>query len=333
MEALLRTTKQKFVALVVLAITTVVGLSWMILYTYSSTELSRPASSNEIHSAGENNQAYTDYLEAEKEYEAHFITLATGIKEQEANRIQGALLATTLIAVALGVAIALYTSKKLIKPVEEAYESQERFIQDAAHELRNPLAAMTASLQQAPPALKKTEMYKTFHRQTKRLIHINEDLLFLEKKSSNNVYILKLDELLEDVVEELQPLAKPKKTKIDLQSDSITKKMSQVEYVRMVKNVIDNAIKYSKNDSSVTITQKLVKNNIEIIVKDSGIGIPKKDINIVGERFFRATNTGKIDGTGLGLAIVQKILNVYGGTFKIKSEPNKGTTVILTLPA
>ncbi len=70
-----------------------------------------------------------------------------------------------------------------------------------------------------------------------------------------------------------------------------------------------------------------------IVVKDHGIGIPTKDQILVGDRFYRATNTGEIDGTGLGLAIVQKILNSYGGSINISSKVNKGTTVSLSLPA
>lgn len=334
MYSVLKETKRKFIALVLLSITFVVAVSWGILFVYSNTELSSPAHRSEVHNAGVDNEAYALYLEEQKEYEAHFITLASDIKQQEAERIQRALLVTTIIASVLGIAIAVYTSKKLIKPVEDAYESQERFMQDAAHELRNPLAAMTASLQQASPAIRKTELYITFRRQTKKLIGINEDLLFLERQKSDEITRTNLDELLQDVVEELQPVAKTKNIELVIKSETdIHKTMSQADYVRLVKNIIDNAVKYSRAKSKVIISQTQQKSNITIVVKDSGIGIPSKELENIGERFYRANNTGNVDGTGLGIAIVMKILNLYGGDIQIHSILNKGTTVTVTLPS
>lgn len=334
MERLLKNTKRKFIAIILLSITTVVAFSWIILFLYSTQELSSPAGISEVHNAAKNNEAYAQYLEEQKDFEAHFLTLASDIKQQESDRIQTALLVTTLVAVGLAFAIALYTSQKLIKPVQEAYESQERFIQDAAHELRNPLAAMTVSLQQAPQNLKKTPLYTTFLRQTKRLIGINEDLLFLDRRSSDKIVRCNLDELLQDVVEEIQPLAKSKQIQISLNSDEdIIKTISPTDYVKLVKNLLDNAVKYSLKNSQVHVTQSKHKGVIELVFKDSGIGIPKKDLPSIGERFFRAENTGKIEGTGLGMAIVHKILNSYGGSMHIDSELNKGTTVTVKLPA
>jgi signal transduction histidine kinase len=221
-----------------------------------------------------------------------------------------------------------------MKPVKDAYDSQERFIQDAAHELRNPLAAMTIALQNAGPAKQKDPLVKTFTRQTKRLITINEDLLFLERRNKQNPEKLELNGLLEEITEELQPLAVKRKVSVNLSTNGdIHKTIASGDYVRLVKNIIDNAIKYSNPGGKVKITQEKVKNDIKIIVADNGIGIPEKDSKSIGGRFFRASNTGNIDGTGLGLAIVQKILNVYGGKISINSKVSKGTTVVLTLPA
>jgi two-component system sensor histidine kinase VicK len=108
--------------------------------------------------------------------------------------------------------------------------------------------------------------------------------------------------------------------------------MSANDYVRLMKNLLSNAIKYSNEDSSVIIKQYTEKNNIIVTVKDNGIGIPKKDLDKIGQRFFRASNTGEISGTGLGLAIVVKILNTYGGSINIDSKSNKGTEVTVNLP-
>lgn len=334
MEKVLKRTRYRFAATILVAVIAVVMLSWGTLQFYSSSELAKPAHISEVHKSAENNQAFAEYLEDQKAYEAHFLTLASEIKQQEAQRITGALALTSALAITLGTVIAFLIARKLIQPVKEAYESQERFMQDAAHELRNPLAAMTASLQQTTPEQRKNPLIKTFMRQTKRLVHINEDLLFLERQNDKNIVKINVSELLEDIIEELQPLAHKRGISLRLTSDAnIQKTMSASDYVRMVKNIIDNALKYSPDKSKVTITQKIIKNELIITVSDNGIGIPTKELPTIGERFYRASNTGTIDGTGLGLAIVQKILNIYGGSKSIESTQNKGTTVTLTLPA
>jgi signal transduction histidine kinase len=171
-------------------------------------------------------------------------------------------------------------------------------------------------------------------RQTKRLIHINEDLLFLERRAKQEPQKVNISELLEDVIEELQPLAHKKAIRINQSiKPDIHKFIAPNDFVRLVKNIIDNALKYSPKNSTVSISQQKVKNTITIVVKDSGIGIPQKDKQSIGDRFFRASNTGEIDGTGLGLAIVKKILNTYGGSIHIDSKQNSGTEVTINLPA
>lgn len=331
MDKIIKQTRTKFIVTIVLVIVATVSLSWAILQSYNVNTIGTPAHSSEIHVPSEDNEAFAQYIEEQKEYEAHFITLATSIKEQEQNRLTGALALTSAIVIVVGVMIAFIAARKLTKPVIDAYESQERFIQDAAHELRNPLAAMTVALQQTK---QKSPLITIFKRQTKRLIHINEDLLFLERRAKQAPELTNISELLEDVIEELQPLAHKKnikfKTKID---KDINKIIAPNDYVRLVKNILDNAVKYSNKNTSIDLAQFKNKNEIIITVKDRGIGIPKKDKESIGSRFYRATNTGTIDGTGLGLAIVQKILNSYGGSMDIQSEQNSGTTVVLKLPS
>jgi signal transduction histidine kinase len=334
MERIIRSTRTKFVTSIVLVVAFVVATTWGILQIYNQREIATPADIAEVHEAANHSKEFGEYLEDQKEYEAHFITLASSIKEQEAERVTRGLAITAVITIIIGTIAAVLVARRLMKPVVDAYESQERFVQDAAHELRNPLAAMTVALQQAEKAGQKSPLITTFRRQTKRLIHINEDLLFLERRSKQDPVDLNVSELLEDVVEELQPLAIRKHIALQLKTDKdIMKKMASGDYVRLVKNIIDNAVKYSKPKSVVTIHQHKVKGDIKISVEDTGIGIPQKDLENIGDRFFRASNTGKIDGTGLGLAIVQKILNTYGGSKEIVSKPNKGTTVTLTLPS
>jgi two-component system phosphate regulon sensor histidine kinase PhoR len=320
----------KFAATIVLVIAFIVAASWAMLQTYNVQTIGTPAHISEVHVPASDDAAFAKYIEDQKEYEAHFITLASSIKEQEQERLTKALALTAIFSISIGTVIAFFAAKKLTEPVIDAYNSQERFIQDAAHELRNPLAALTAALQQTKL---KDPLITIFRRQTKRLIHINEDLLFLERRSKQQPTSTNVSELLQDVIEELQPLAHKKSIVIkqSIESDTI-KTIAPNDYIRLVKNIIDNALKYSLNNSTVKISQKKVKNNIVIKIVDQGIGIPKEEIPTIGDRFYRASNTGEIDGTGLGIAIVQKILNSYGGSINIESVINAGTKVTITLP-
>jgi signal transduction histidine kinase len=331
MERIIKKTKRLFIATIVLVIVFVVALSWAILQTYNIQTIGSEAHISEIHAPSRDDPEFAKYLEQEKAFEAHFVTLANSIKQQEQDRLTRALALTSIIAVLAGTIIAYFAARKLTKPVIEAYESQERFVQDAAHELRNPLAAMTAALQQTK---QNSPLITVFRRQTKRLIHINEDLLFLERRAKQKPELINISELLTDIIEEVQPIAHRRKITVNQNIEpGLHKIMSSNDYVRLLKNILDNAIKYSKTESSVSVEQFKHKNTIKIVISDQGIGIPKSELGSVGNRFFRASNTGEIDGTGLGLSIVQKILNSYGGNIDIESEASKGTKVTINLPA
>jgi len=309
----------------------------MCIRDISTTETTAPSKIQEIQAIANENPALCKYLEDEKDFEAHFLSLATEIKQNEASRTNQALMITAVIAIGIGVVISYFTAQRLVKPVRYAYESQERFMQDAAHELRNPLAAMTAALQQVQQSKKKTDssaLITTFERQTKRLIAINEDLIYLERSPHSDIDNINISELLEDVIEELQPMATAKNITLTVNSKKdTTKKMATDDYLRLTKNIIENAVKYSPKNSEIFISQKKVKDNIVLIVKDNGIGIPSDELGKINDRFFRASNTSTEPGTGLGLAIVQKIINVYGGSLDIQSKVKKGSTFTVSLPA
>jgi two-component system, OmpR family, sensor histidine kinase CiaH len=320
-----------FIATIVLVVVSVVALSWAILQTYNVQTIGSEAHVSELHVPSADNPEFAQYLEQEKEYQAHFITLANSIKKQEQDRLTRALAITSIIAVIAGVLIATVAARKLTKPVIEAYESQERFVQDAAHELRNPLAALTAALQQTK---QKSPLITIFKRQTNRLINITEDLLFLERKAKQAPINTNISDLLYDVIEEIQPIASKKRLRFNVEiEENIHKIIAPNDYVRLVRNIIDNAIKYTPASKTVSIMQRKEKHTIILQVTDEGIGIPQKELLSIGDRFFRASNTGNFHGTGLGLAIVKKILNTYGGNINIESKQNKGTKIVISLPA
>jgi two-component system phosphate regulon sensor histidine kinase PhoR len=168
-------------------------------------------------------------------------------------------------------------------------------------------------------------------RQTKRLIRINEDLLYLERRTpGETINEVNVSELLEDVLEDMQASIINKKLNLEkkIQTD-IMIKIDPKDFIKMSRNIIENAIKYSN------IGKKLIVNlhqdkRIVLLVKDQGIGIPAQDIEHIGERFYRSKNVGNVDGTGLGIAIVKKVSNIYGSDLSIVSKVDHGTTVKIT---
>jgi signal transduction histidine kinase len=288
-----------------LVVLLVVACFWTVVQIVSTNQIGSVSSIAEVHSSTKNNTEFSDYLGTQKKYEAHFVNLASSIKKLEQERLSKAIGITAIVVFGSGAIAAYVAAKLLMKPVVDSYQSQERFLQDAAHELRNPLATLSVALQQNNST--SPELLGTFRRQTKRLVSITEDLLYIEKQSDSNIQQINLSDLLNDIVEDLSSLASAKSIKLKIITDNnIVKKMSSSDYIKMSKNIIDNAIKYSPNKSKILITQKKSKGRIYLSVQDQGIGIPHADLSKIGDRFYRASNVGEIEGTGLGFAIIKK---------------------------
>lgn len=313
-----------------LVVAIIVSLGVALLYS-NAISFGNPVDSSELHSAVEGNDAVSEYLEQEKDYEAHFITITNLIREQKRQNIAQTFIVVSLPLLLTSVGLGYLVSRRLLRPVKDAYESQERFIQDAAHELRNPIAAINATLENSAKnltPLKQKNLIKTIGRQTRRLVRINEDLLFLEKTSSiEEVSLINLSELLKDVIDGFRLSANQKTIKLRLKiKPNVTKRMRATDFIKLSRNIIENAIKYSPDNSTVDI-EFGQSGHTYLIVKDSGIGIPADDLDKLGERFYRASNSAKYEGSGLGLAIVGKVINTYGGDLNIQSEVDKGTKV------
>lgn len=313
-----------------LVLATVIGLGLALIYS-NVISFRDPIDSNQLHSAVEENEAVRDYLEQEKDYEAHFVTITNLIREEKRQKLTETFITASIPIVILSVGLGYLLSRRLLRPVKESYESQERFIQDAAHELRNPIAAINATLENSTQNLtptKQKNLIRTIGRQTRRLVRINEDLLYLEKTSTaEKIDEINLSELLEDVIDGFQVNLNQKKIKLKTSiSPDVTKRMRATDFIKLSRNLIENAIKYSPKSSTVSIELRK-EDKVMLSVVDHGIGIPNEDIDKLGERFFRASNSGEHEGSGLGLAIVGKVINTYGGDIDIQSELNKGTKI------
>lgn len=334
--------KTFIISIISLTFVSVVSLG-AVLFATNAVTLRHTVSSTELHSLTKSYPEVEAYLDSQKKAEPHFIRIANLVKSDQQRLLGRALFYTGVPILVLSVLLAYILAKRLVSPVEESFNAQERFLQDASHEMRNPLAALFAVVQDAQhdanakgaPASTRKNL-RTIEQQTQQLVKLNEDLLQLERSKTNHdrAKVIDISELLLDVIDSktAQATVRGIKFKNNI-SPKISLVMTDVDWVCIAQNLIDNAIKYSKDSGVISIGLAQKKQQVVLTVHDRGIGIPADQIDHIGQRFFRSNNVGRTPGTGLGMAIVHQILESYNGTMDIASKPGKGSTFTITLPS
>ncbi len=237
-----------------------------------------------------------------------------------------------------------HSQAKFIKESHEQIDkSKTRFLSITSHELRSPMTPMKAQLQMLEKGYfgtlnnKQKNAVKVVIRNANHLDEIIKDLLevsrieaarlkFRFSKSNINAEIKKAVSLFKRNSKNITI-----ETKVEQLPDF---DLDPVRFAQVLKNFLSNAIKFSKNNSKITITAKKISNFIEVSVKDQGIGIKKEDQVAIFEPFFQAEQTiyRERGGTGLGLSICKGIIKMQGGDITLNSEPNKGSTFTFTIP-
>lgn len=225
-------------------------------------------------------------------------------------------------------------------------ETQKDFIHNFTHEFKTPVSviSLAADVLKEPSIVDKPEKLSTYanivkhqstylHSQIERLLkfaHTESRQLHLVKEKVN------IHELIQEAVANLKPLITERKTKLnlDLQADNPYLQADKDYLVIVITNLIDNAIKYSKQPSIIIITTKNEGNRIAFTVKDNGAGIEKNQLKKIFNKFTRIKNgeTYAAKGFGLGLSFVKKIVDAHGGEVKVQSIPAIGSDFTIALP-
>lgn len=225
--------------------------------------------------------------------------------------------------------------------------SRREFVANVSHELRTPLTTIksyTETILEGREGEEEESMETHFlsviSSEVDRMTRLVKDLLTLSRLDHNKEISKKepidMKSLISSVVEKLQISAKQNSLSLTFSATTGLKMVEanrdQIE--RVIINIISNSIKYTPEGGRVEVYAGNIYNDLYIKVKDTGIGIPKKDIDRIFERFYRVdkARTRKAGGTGLGLAIAKEIVEAHGGRIKITSEPENGTEVMITLP-
>ncbi|KKB44131.1 cell wall metabolism sensor histidine kinase WalK [Bacillus thermotolerans] len=228
---------------------------------------------------------------------------------------------------------------------QEKIEAERReFVTNVSHELRTPLTTMRSYLEAlaegawqdpdiAPHFLEVTQT------ETERMIRLVNDLLQLSKFDSRDYQLAKKDvdftEFFNKIIDRFEMTKSQEVTfKRQLPRYPIYVEIDTDKLTQVIDNIISNAMKYSPEGGQLTFKVEENTDNIKVSIRDQGMGIPKKNINRIFERFYRVdrARSRKMGGTGLGLAIAKEIVTAHGGHIWATSTEGKGTTICFTLP-
>ncbi|QMV42143.1 cell wall metabolism sensor histidine kinase WalK [Cohnella cholangitidis] len=233
-----------------------------------------------------------------------------------------------------------------VTEMEKLEQSRREFVANVSHELRTPLTTIKSyaealddgALEEPPLADRFVGVIRS---ETERMIRLVTDLLHLSRFDSRRNQLRRqktdLAEMLEEVVDRFSFQLRQKAITVSVKVENKQKTawLDRDGIDQVLDNLVSNAIKYTLDGGSIDIS---AKNNeagqLAIAIKDTGIGIPKKDLNRIFERFYRVdkARSRNMGGTGLGLSIAREIVRAHGGSITIESESNVGTVVTVLLP-
>ena len=232
---------------------------------------------------------------------------------------------------------------KMLLRLSESFETQRQFTGNAAHELRTPLALIQAQLDlyhttehpdSTTVAGETIQMVTEQNERLSKLVRTLLDMSELQTVSRNDR--IELHSLIEEVLTDLEPLAQEKKVELIQKSQGAGAKAdeelfltgSDILIYRMLYNLVENAIKYNRENGSVTVSAIRKKNEVVLTVSDTGNGIDEAFREQIFEPFFRVdkSRSRELGGVGLGLAMVREVVRVHDGTIEVYTNKHSGTT-------
>src|SRR3569832_2366158 len=237
------------------------------------------------------------------------------------------------------------TINDLLARLEKTNKEQQRFIADASHELRTPLAVLRGETEVALGKTRTVDEYQQslsmIQEEAEQLSRIVEELFILARQPINTRAALSkervsLNDAVRDCARAAQVLATQKGVRLKLENDSpaIALNGDRELITRLILNLLDNAVKYTPAGGEISLALARENGNAEIVVRDTGMGIPETDQSRVFDRFFRVdkARARALGGAGLGLSIAQWIVEVHGGEISVASAPGRGSTFTILLP-
>lgn len=237
-------------------------------------------------------------------------------------------------------------SKRAMVPIKQAFARQQEFVADASHELRTPLSVMLSSIEllemEEQTEQDKEMAVKTIHNlkeEVKRMTGLVSNLLTLARSDSaqQNVTMEAFDlyQVAKQTIHTFEAYAQIKDITLQIKSPNSLQIIGNKELLtQLLYILIDNAIKYSEYEGTVTLAISKEGNQLLLTVTDNGVGIEEKHIPHLFKRFYRVdkARTRQEGGYGLGLSIAKWIVDTHNGTINVHSKLHEGSTFIVTLP-
>jgi signal transduction histidine kinase len=265
------------------------------------------------------------------------------IKETK-QRILLMLFTVNLGILIISAGLGYFLAGRTLKPIKEMVDEQNRFIGDASHELRTPLTSLKTAMEvtlrdKNLSLLNAKKTIKESITEINRLQSLSEGLLQLTQyqKPNGNLQFQKviLSEVIEEAIKKIEPLAKQKVITIDYKVEGYEINGNKFGLIDLLVILLDNAVKYSHKNTTVTITSHKTDRLVLLSVNDQGVGIAEKDLPHIFDRFYRAdsarTKTAE-GGYGLGLSIAKKIVEAHHGTIAVESRLGQGSKFTVLLP-
>jgi two-component system, OmpR family, manganese sensing sensor histidine kinase len=235
-------------------------------------------------------------------------------------------------------------TQRSLQPIQENLQQLQQFTADASHELRSPLTAIKISvdlLRSDSADLPSADQHRieVISKGIEQIRYLVEDLLLLTKLDIHLIAhewrLIAVDEVLEDLLDLLESQAQAKQITLKSKLVYDTKVHGDnTQLPRLFRNLLDNALRYTPDGGTVTVTMYRAKGAINISIVDTGMGIDRVHLPRVFDRFWRAglQQTGEQHGLGLGLAIAQSIARSHNGEISVDSQLNRGSCFEVKLP-
>ncbi len=227
--------------------------------------------------------------------------------------------------------------------IEELERLKSEFVSNISHEFRTPLASIVGfseTIVSDPnlPDEMKEEFNRVIFNEGKRLAKMINDILDISSIEGGKITLNKSNfdivQMLEEIVDNNRESAKKKKIsfEFDHTKQEVIIEADEEKLARAFDALINNAIKFTNEDGRVKVTFNNLFKDIEVVISDTGIGIPEKDLPYMFQKFYRVSRPGaEIPGTGVGLVFVKQIIDLHKGLISIQSELGNGTSFIVKL--
>lgn len=230
----------------------------------------------------------------------------------------------------------------LMQQIHEAFEKEREFTANASHELMTPIGILQNKIENLMGEPEVSQMIqerligmqRTLNR-LKRIVHSLLLISRIENDQFSKNESIGLHELFSDIEEEINHRLSEKEITmhIDIASAVVLKGINRDLIFQLMYNLINNAIRYNKQNGSIHVSDKMIDDgSCAITISDTGIGIPEEDISTIFNRFKKANKSEESGGYGLGLSIVKSIADYHAITIQLRSEVNKGTEFIIRFP-